>query len=152
MGREHSGDTEAYRHLTMDERLQWVKAGIRHREMGGVMTDVYFELPVAERDSFLEAQIQAVHFTPMGLCVHDFALEPCPYHLNCVRGCSDYLRVKGNAREQACLLQLKTNTEQALAQAREFVDKHNNEIAQAWVNHHKETLQGIEAALKKDGM
>lgn len=152
MGREYPRDTEAYRHLTMDERLQWVKAGIRHQEMGGVMTDVYFELPVDERDSFLEAQIQAVHFTPMGLCVHDFALEPCPYHLNCVRGCADYLRVKGNERERACLLQLKTNTEQALAQAREFADKHDNEIAQAWVNHHKETLQGIAAALKKDGV
>ena len=28
----------------------------------------------------------------MGLCLHDFAIEPCSFHLNCVPGCPDYLR------------------------------------------------------------
>ena len=39
-------------------------------------------------------------FTPYGVCVHDYAIDPCPYHLNCLAGCPEYLRTKGDQEEQ----------------------------------------------------
>jgi len=30
----------------------------------------------AQRDSYLDGEIQAVHVTPLGLCLHDFAVTP----------------------------------------------------------------------------
>lgn len=150
MGRENAYDTEAYRHASVDERLAWVKQSIQEERLSGTMTDVYFELPEGERDAFLSGQIQAVHFTPMGICIHDFAIEPCPYHLNCVRGCPDYLRTKGNQRERQYLLQIRENTQQALAYANKQANEGNQDLAEAWVSHHEATLRGIDAALTVD--
>ena len=150
MGRENAYDTEAYRHASVDERLAWVKQSIQEERLSGTMTDVYFELPEGERDAFLSGQIQAVHFTPMGICIHDFAIEPCPYHLNCVRGCPDYLRTKGSQRERQYLLQIRENTQQALAYANHQANEGNQDLAEAWVSHHEATLRGIDAALTVD--
>lgn len=146
MGRDNARDTEAYRHATIDERIEWVKQGIREGSMSGIKAGAYFDLPLARRDQFLEAEIQAVHITAFGLCLHDFAVTPCPYHLSCVRGCPDYLRTKGNRAEREHLVRIKTATEQALATARD--QKH--EIAEAWIRHCEATLTGIDTALAID--
>lgn len=150
MGRDYARDTEAYRHATVDERLEWVRRGIRQHAMDGTVASVYFALPEAEREAFLEGQVQAVHFTAMGLCLHDFAVEPCPYHLNCLRGCPDYLRTKGSQRERQHLLEIRENTLRALAYARQQVQEDRQNLAEAWVAHHEATLQGVEAALALD--
>lgn len=150
MGREYAYDTEAYRHASIDERLAWVKQSIQEEKLSGPMTDVYFELPEGERDAFLSGQIQAVHFTPMGICLHDFAIEPCPYHLNCVRGCPDYLRTKGDQRERKHLLQVREHTQQALTYACQQAAEGKQNAAEAWIAHHEATLRGVEAALAVD--
>lgn len=150
MGRQNPQDTQAYRHATVEERLQWLKNGIRDGEICGTIANVYFALPEEERDVFLEGQIQAVHFTPLGLCIHDFAIDPCPYHLNCARRCPEYLRTKGNQQERTNLIQVQRRTKQALEIAQAQVSAGNGEIAQAWIEHHEETLAGVEAALAID--
>jgi hypothetical protein len=150
MGRKNPRDTGAYLHSTVEERLSWVRSGIRSGEIVGPMANVYFVLPESERDAFLEGQIQSVHITPMGICIHDFAIEPCPYHLNCVRGCSEYLRTKGNQKERLNLIQVQKRTEQALHIAQQQVLDGNNETTQAWVHNYEETLEGVKAALAVD--
>jgi hypothetical protein len=150
MGRKTPRDTGAYLHSTVEERLDWVKSAIRGGEVVGPMARIYFALPEGERDTFLEGQIQAVHITPMGICIHDFAIEPCPYHLNCVRGCSEYLRTKGNQKERLHLIQVQRRTEQALCIAQQRAAEGNNETAQAWVSNYAETLAGVKAALAVD--
>jgi hypothetical protein len=149
LGRENARDTEVYRHATVSERLEWVKAGIREGTVGGVKTDVYFELPHGQREDFLEGEIQAVHFTAFGMCLHDFAVTPCPFHLNCVRGCPDYLRTRGNQKERQHLIQIRAATEEALAAAR-LQTVRGAGIAEPWVRHCKETLDGIAKALAVD--
>jgi hypothetical protein len=144
-GRENPRDTEAYRHATVDERLEWVKEGIRRGQLSGTKADAFLELPRSKRDVFLEAEIQAVHVTAFGLCLHDFAVTPCPYHLNCVRGCADYLRTKGSSSERHHLVQIQRGTEQALASA-----KARGEVAKAWITHCEETLAGVNRALAID--
>jgi hypothetical protein len=150
MGREHSGDTEAYRHATVDERLEWVKAGIQEGELAGPKASMYFELPNATRDRYLDGEIQAVHFTALGLCLHDFAVTPCPYHLNCVRGCADYLRVKGSESERRHLVQIQQSTERALTSAKARADQPDGRVAEPWIRHCEETLEGIDVALAVD--
>ena len=150
MGREHSRDTDAYRHATVDERLEWVKAGIQEGKLAGPKASMYFELPSAKRDRYLDGEVQAVHFTALGLCLHDFAVMPCPYHLNCVRGCADYLRVKGNESERRHLIQIQQSTERALASAKARAGAPNGGVAEPWIRHCKETLEGVRAALAVD--
>jgi hypothetical protein len=122
---------------------------MREGALGGVKTDVYFELPLSQRDAFLEGELQAVHFTAFGICLHDFAVTPCPFHLNCVRGCPDYLRTHGNQKERQHLIQIRAATEEALAAAR-LQTARGASIAEPWVRHCKETLDGIAKALAVD--
>ncbi len=143
LGRESRQQTDTYRHATPDERLRWVKQGIQDGQFQGAVADAYFTLPLAEHDSFLEGQVQAVHVTPMGICVHDFAVEPCPYHLNCLRGCPDYLRTRGDDRERRRLLRLKADTEEALAHAQRAAIEKGTVTVQAWVNHHEQLCAGL---------
>ncbi len=150
MGRENPRDTQAYQHATVEERLVWVKNGIRNGEIGGTIASVYFALPEDERDVFLEGHIQAVHFTPLGVCIHDFAIDPCPYYLNCVRGCPDYLRTKGDQQERLHLIQVHRRTKQALEVAHTQATTGYGEPAQAWIKHYEDTLAGVEAALAID--
>lgn len=149
LGRENARDTEAYRHATVSERLEWVKAGMRDGSLSGLKTDVFLELPRGQREAFLEGEIQAAHFTAFGICLHDFAVTPCPFHLNCVRGCPDYLRTRGNQKERQHLIQIRTATEQAMALAR-LQTTRNSGIAEPWVRHCEETLNGIAKALAVD--
>lgn len=150
MGREHSQDTDAYRHSTVDERLEWVKAGIHDGRLAGPKASLYFDLPSAKRDRYLDGEVQAVHFTALGLCLHDFAVTPCPYHLNCVRGCADYLRVKGNETERRHLIQIQQSTERALASAKTRAIGPDGGVAEPWIRHCEETLEGVRAALAVD--
>ena len=71
MGRENPRDTEAYRFETADEKCKRIKDGIRAGEIHGHISDLYFSLPVDEREVFLESQVESIHFTPMGICAHD---------------------------------------------------------------------------------
>lgn len=150
LGRENLKDTQAYQHATVEEKLQWLKNGIRNGEICGTIASVYFALPEEERDVFLDGQIQAVHFTPLGLCIHDFAIDPCPYYLNCVRGCSEYLRTKGNQKERANLIQVQRRTKQALEVAKKQAAEGNGEATQAWIQHYEDTLIGVQTALAVD--
>jgi len=146
LGRENPRDTEAYRHATVDERLAWVKEGIRNGQLGGTKADAFLELPRSKRDVFLEAEIQAVPRPRHSGCVlHDFAVTPCPYHLNCVRGCPDYLRTKGSSSERHHLVQIQLETERALVSARA-----RGEVAKAWITHCEETIAGVRRALAVD--
>jgi hypothetical protein len=77
--------------------------------------------------------------------LHDFAVTPCQYHLNCVRGCPDYLRTKGSSSERDHLVQIQLATERALAGA-----ETRGDVAHAWIDHCQQTLVGIRRALAVD--
>ena len=79
-----------------------------------------------------------------------FAVTPCPYHLNCVRGCADYLRTKGSEGERRHLIQIRDATEYSLSSARTHGAKGNMQIAEPWIQHCEETLVGVKRALAVD--
>ena len=152
MGRENPRDTEAYRFETADEKCKRIKDDIRAGQIHGHISDLYFSLPVDEREIFLaESRVGTVYFTPMGICAHDYSLSPCDRHLNCVGGtCPDYLRTKGNQNERTNLIQIVRNTELALRRAQDHATSNNGDLAPAWVKHHQDTIAGAKAALAID--
>jgi len=87
---------------------------------------------------------------PWGLCLHDFAVTPCPYHLNCVRGCDDYLRTKGSQQERQNLIQIQNATERALSFANAYSATTGTQVAEPWIRHYQETLNGVKVALAVD--
>ncbi|MGA1981112.1 MAG: hypothetical protein ABSG84_01455 [Acidobacteriaceae bacterium] len=146
-GREHMGDLDAYRHLTPAERLETLKAALQHGRVKGQIAEMYFSLREDVRDVFLEGQFQAVHVTPLGLCVHDFKVTPCPKFLNCVKDCEDYVLDTANQTHISNLVQLQSRTEIILDQARQQQAKGEQDLSENWIAEAEATLTGVQHIL-----
>jgi hypothetical protein len=146
-GREHIGDLNAYKHLTPAERLETLKAALQHGRVKGQIAEMYFSLKEDVRDVFLEGQLQAVHVTPLGLCVHDFKVTPCPKFLNCVKDCEDYVLDTANKIHISNLVQLQSRTELILDQARQQQAKGEEDLSENWIAEVEATLTGVQHIL-----
>lgn len=150
MGRRDLTQNDAYKHGTVAERVEWVRQALADGRLHGDIADIYKSIndPV-ERDAFLEAFVGVAHFTPYGICLHDFTLEPCKYHLNCLKGCGEYIRTRGDKEEQRNIRALRVFTASELKKAqlamsaREFG-------ASNWVDHNRDILDGANRALAVD--
>lgn len=149
MGRENPRDTDAYRHLTCDERLEQIRSSIRVGEMSGQAAEFYHSLAPEDREEYLDGRIQAVHYTPFGVCLHDYSVSPCEFQMACLRGCPDFLRVKGDQKQQELLIQIEGRTEEVSASSIKLVEA-GNDLAKAWVDHCEGMLAGIRAARAVD--
>ena len=150
MGRVNPQQNRSYQHLDRQERIDRIKDAIGAGTVRGGIADVYHRLPVAERDAFLDAAVEAAHVTPVGICVHNFATKPCEYHLQCLTGCGDYLRTAGDERERRAIIQVKTRAEATLAAAERAQDRGGLPEAANWVAHQRRLVAGAERALAVD--
>lgn len=151
-GRRNIDQNAAYKHGTVEQRVAWAHEMIKERQLRGPVADTYHAIddPV-EKEAFLSVFVNVALFTPYGVCVHDYALDPCPYHLNCLAGCSEYLRTKGDPEEQKNLaavhnfhlvqLRRATNATQEGAVGASNYAAHCNRI-----------IEGAKTALAVDGM
>ncbi len=146
-GREHIGDLEAYKHLTPAERVATLKTALESGRTRGRVADMYFNLQDDVRDVFLEGQLQAVHVTPLGLCIHDFKVAPCPKRLNCVKDCDDYLFDTANAAHRQNLVQLRERTKLTLEQAEAQKTRGGVDLSENWIADAKATLAGVDRIL-----
>jgi hypothetical protein len=145
--REQVGDLDAYKHLTPGERLETLKAALKSGRVKGQIAEMYFNLKENVRDVFLENQLQAVHVTPLGLCVHDFKVTPCPKFLNCVKECQDYVLDTANKGHINNLVQLHTRTELILDQARQQKSRGEEDLSENWIAEAEATLSGVKRIL-----
>lgn len=141
-GREHIGDLRAYDKRSMGEKVAAVRQAITTGRLQGQVAQAYVQLADDVRDGWLEGQVQAMHVTPYGLCVHDFAATPCPLSLNCVKGCKDYLHDPSNAEERQGLVQLRRRTREVLEALTA-----QGPVAAGWVREQEETLAGLDHIL-----
>ena len=150
MGRRDIRQNQAYKHGTVEQRVAWAQEMLVTGKLHGATASIYhgIEDPV-EKQEFLRTFVGIAHFTPYGVCTHDFAIIPCPYHLNCLAGCSEYLRTQGDAEERQNLVQLRTFTAGELLKA-EHAFEGGVGGAGNWVAFNRRTLAGIESALAVD--
>jgi hypothetical protein len=124
-----------------------LKAALGSGRTKGRIADLYFDLRDDVRDAFLEGQLQAVHVTPLGLCVHDFKVSPCPKLLNCVKDCDDYLFDTANESHRQNLVQLRERTKLTLKQAEAQKARGGMDLSENWIADAKATLAGVEKVL-----
>lgn len=147
-GREHLSDLDAYKHLSTAERLGTLKKALVGGHVKGQIAEMYFSLKDDVRDVFLEGQLQAVHVTPLGLCVHDFKVAPCPKFLNCVKNCEDYLLDTNNKAHMGNLVQLQVRTQLTLDQALQQHAKEEHDLSENWIAEAESTLNGVRRILE----
>ena len=61
--------------------------------------------------------------TSIGLCKHDYNDSPCGKHYACLRGCSNYYRVKGNPSEMEEVARIRDQQKLHVDAAKEAVDE-----------------------------
>lgn len=144
-GREHIGDLAAYDMRSMVERVAAVRDAIREGRLRGQVAQVYVQLADDVRDEWLESQVQAMHVTPLGLCIHDFTATPCPKALNCLKDCKDYLFDPTDGAKKQHLVQLQRRTTEVLERMAPEIEA--GRIASGWIEEHRATLRGIDAVL-----
>ena len=90
-----------YNHETVEERTQAVAAvhpKIRQSNAPGRLEKIKTNAPLTLKDVTdlaEDAQDRVVHQTHLGICVHDFASEPCSKMGACL-GCGEFACVKGD--------------------------------------------------------
>ncbi len=154
MGRRDITQNKAYKHGTVAVRTEAAQELVRTGDAEGVIPRIYRSLAPENREAFLKASITAAHAMSYGMCVHNFAQEPCPKCNQCLRKCPEYIRVKGDMEQRQALLELKTLEETNLRRAQAALpsaDGNRGDYgADRWVKWAEETLAGIEEALAVD--
>jgi hypothetical protein len=149
MGRKDISQNAVYKHGTLVQRTNAAKDLILSGQTHGRVARIAARIPVDERKVFLDGTIEAVHNTSLGLCLHNFAASPCPDHHECLRGCGDYLRVKGDQDQRKALQELRSKELAAL-------ESHQRALtegfygADKWADSSKQHIAGIDAALAID--
>lgn len=151
-GRRNIDQNAAYKHGTVEQRVTWAHEMIKEGQLRGSVADTYHAIddPV-EKEAFLGTFVNVALFTPYGVCVHDYAIDPCPYHLNCLAGCPKYLRTKGDQEEQNNIAAVSNFH---LVQLRRATNAEQEGITEAgnYVAHCNRIIEGAKAALAVDGI
>lgn len=150
MGRRDLSQNEAYKHGTVAQRVAWAQEMIREGKLHGPVAETYHSMrdPI-EKEQFLKTFVDVAHFTPFGVCTHDFALEPCKYHLNCLSGCSEYLRTKGDQEERKRIIEVRDFHLVQLESYKKAVQAETYG-ASNWARHAERIVAGADAALAVD--
>jgi hypothetical protein len=133
--RGHEGDISAYKHATRTDRIREVKDAIESGRMQGEIADIYFAMAEDIRDAWLDSHLQQIHVTHMGLCTHDFSSSPCPHHLQCLNGCSDFLFDPADEEQRENVEEIVEGTREAI----QLAEKQEGDNAQ-WMRHQKKIL------------
>jgi hypothetical protein len=149
-GRRSIDQNAAYKHGTVEQRVSWARDMIREGKLQGPAADIYHSIndPV-EKEQFLATFVNVALFTPYGVCIHDYALDPCPYHLNCLGGCSEYLRTKGDKDEEKNIKAVRDFHLVQLQRVKAKAVKNAGKI-QNYKAHCGRIVKGAKAALADD--
>lgn len=148
-GRLEIIQNKTYQHKTLEERRRMTWELILKGEAHGEVARMASAVAVEDREAFVKSVVEAAHATIYGVCVHNFACSPCPNHMQCLRKCGDYLRIKGDQEQRLALMDLRRMEQIRLEQTQLALSDGFTEAAK-WVEHHTEIIEGIDEALAVD--
>lgn len=149
-GRKYTLDNVAYDHTNPAKRVMdnadilFAASNITPEQ--AKEASVIFTL--VDRDEVLETieDIGTTLITAIGLCKHDYSDSPCGKYYACVRGCSEYYRIKGNQEEIIHLQKLQAEQETRIQHVKAAVDAEYHG-SNNWLRSHEELLNGCRIAL-----
>lgn len=149
-GRKHAPDNANYDHTNPVKQVMdsadLILAASNITSEQAKEAAVIFTL--VDRDEVLETieDVGTTLITAIGLCRHDYSDSPCGKYYACVRGCSEYYRIKGNQGEIIHLQKLMDEQEIRIEHAKSAVDaKYHG--SNNWLRSHEELLNGCRTAL-----
>jgi len=120
-GRLDISQNRVYNHVSDEERVE----NARNLGIGGTSTNLATltskHQPILLKDVGVEDD-RVAHYTEFGVCVHDFAVEPCTKFRDCLT-CKKHKCIKGDAEKERRIRQMRDGLEETLKQATKGVDE-----------------------------
>ena len=140
-GRKDVRQNEAYDHVSGREMLDMVRDALGDKsKIMGPLEELPDQLPVS-REEFAELRAPTALMTDSGVCIHDWAMSPCPLHLHCI-DCEDHVYVKNNETPSR-IAALCEEYESLLRQAQE-AERDGKAGANRWKDKHLATYTRLE--------
>ncbi|PWC27411.1 hypothetical protein [Teichococcus aestuarii] len=122
------------------------------RKAGGIgpvfeAADSIPEGELISREEFLREQIGSSHATEVGACFHDYALQPCQNHGDCIT-CEENGFIKGDPQHRIEIAKLLGVTEMQLAAATAAMAEEDYG-ADIWVQEHERKVSRLRVMLAK---
>jgi hypothetical protein len=144
-GRKSTSQNRAYDHLSADDLLEMVRDSLgADGERLGPTAPVQPLSPVT-RAEFAKLAVPTAHFTEFGACVHDFAMLPCPRHLDCLN-CEEHVCVKGDPVRTERIRAMLEDTQRELAKAKAAVQD-EFDGADRFLEHHRRAVVRYEGLI-----
>lgn len=120
------------------------------RKAGGVgpifeAADNLPETALISREEYLQEELGSSHATELGACLHDYALQPCQNHGDCVT-CEENAFVKGDQQHRAEIARLLGLTEMQLTAAKVAMSG-GDYGADLWVQEHERKARRLRLML-----
>ena len=145
MGRRRVENNAPYDHMSGFKMAENARELFRNGQVVGGLKELYDRLPVADREAFLNSQIQTAHTTAYGMCMNDWSLLPCVKHGKCL-DCGELFLEKGNSDQKRETERLHAESSRLLR----FAEDEQGEGtfgANNFVNHHRRMIDGASKAL-----
>ena len=143
-GRKDVRQNEAYDHLSAQEMLDKIRNGIGNKsKIMGPLADLPNPLPIL-REEFAELRAPTALTTDIGACAHDYVMETCQRHANCL-DCEDHFFVKNDETRST----IATLCEQAelLFQMAEKAEANAYAGSNRWLDKHRATYTRLKEVL-----
>ncbi|MCC2607715.1 hypothetical protein [Planctobacterium marinum] len=149
-GRRYLGDNETYDHTNKSKTvLDHADAILEsHNVTEAQLKEAATLFNMVDSEEALEAiqDLTTTLVTAIGLCKHDYNESPCGKHYACLRGCSEYYRVKGRKSEIEEIKKIRDDAILRVNAGKESVDAEYFN-ANNWLRSHEVLLAGCEKAL-----
>lgn len=99
-GRRSVETNAAYDYRTPQVRAAEVRSAIQRGEAFGAVAKAYWRLPESLREEYLDTYVKSALRVIGGFCLHNHALEPCPFFIACLRGCSKFMVIRKDQQNE----------------------------------------------------
>ncbi|WP_269621317.1 hypothetical protein [Zhongshania sp. BJYM1] len=143
-GRLDIGQNKVYNHVSDDERVESVRGIGLGNQPTTLATLSRKNEPILLKDLGVDDD-RVAHYTEFGVCVHDFAAEPCPKFRDCLI-CKKHKCIKGDAEKERRIRFYRDGLAETLDQATRGVDQEFYG-ADRWLAYSMDRLERVNALI-----
>lgn len=122
-GRLDVSQNKVYNHRSDEELMDESKAIGLGQQSSNLIALVSSNGPVMASDvAHMVGEDRVAHRTLIGVCIHDFAMEPCQKDRDCL-GCKEHVCIKGEDERLRRIKKLRDGLQESLAEAQRGADE-----------------------------
>ena len=136
-----SRQSQTYLHNTVEELMVAADLKAEDMNMGASFAAVVGNLPVSREEFALMEDKPTVHVTEYGICFHDYAMQTCQVHADCLN-CMEHAFIKGESKKAERIRECHSIAVEQLVMAKQMVEEKYLK-AEPWYLHQALTVKRL---------